>query len=358
MAPASGIAALTVRPGVADSVALTEIAAPRAETGRLIAETLAIGVCGTDHEILEGRYGEAPPGRDRLVIGHESLARVLESPAGSNLRVGELIVGIVRRPDPVPCPACAIGEWDMCRNGLFTERGIKARDGYGATRIAVEPAFAVPVPAELGALGILTEPASVVAKAWEQIERIGRRSGAWRPRRALVTGAGPIGLLAALMGVQRRLEMHVFDQVSDGPKPALVGDLGAEYHAGSLAALGGLEPDIVLECTGASAVVLEVMNHTARGGIVCLTGVSSGRREIRFDVGALNRTIVLENDLVFGSVNANRRHYAAAIGALAAADENWLARLVTRRVPLARWREAFERRPGDVKVVIDFGGSA
>jgi threonine dehydrogenase-like Zn-dependent dehydrogenase len=358
MAAAPGIAALTVRPGVPDSVALTEIAAPMPGDGRLIAETLAIGVCGTDHEILEGRYGVAPPGRDRLVIGHESLARVIATPADSAVRVGELVVGIVRRPDPVPCPACALGEWDMCRNGRFSERGITARDGYGAVRVAIDPAYVVPVPAALGALGVLAEPASIVAKAWEQIERIGRRSGAWRPRRALVTGAGPIGLLAALMGVQRRLEVHVFDRVSDGPKPELVRDLGARYHAGSLAAIEGFEPDILIECTGASAVVLEAMHHTARDGIVCLTGVSSGSRELRIDVGALNRTMVLENDVVFGSVNANRRHYAAAIDALAAADPAWLARLVTRRVPLERWREAFERRPGDVKVVIDFRASA
>jgi threonine dehydrogenase-like Zn-dependent dehydrogenase len=354
MAFASGIAALTVRPGAADSLALTEIAAPSTESSRVLAQTLAIGVCGTDHEIVAGRYGEAPPGQDRLVIGHESLARVLQAPADTSLRAGDLFVGIVRRPDPLPCPSCAIGEWDMCRNGRFTERGIKARDGYGAERFCIDPAFVVPVPAALGALGILAEPASIVAKAWEQIDRIGRRSDAWQPRRVLVTGAGPIGLLAALMAVRRRLDVHVFDRVGDGPKPALVRDLGATYHAGDLAALAVLEPDIVVECTGAAAVVLEAMNLTARGGIVCLTGVSSGHREIRLDVGALNREIVLENDVVFGSVNANRRHYAAGIEALAAADARWLARLVTRRVPLARWREGFERQPDDVKVVIDF----
>jgi threonine dehydrogenase-like Zn-dependent dehydrogenase len=358
MASSPGIAALTVRPGTPDSIALTEIAAPAPDAGRLIAHTLAIGVCGTDHEIVGGRYGDAPPGRDRLVIGHESLLRVVESPASAPLRAGQLVVGIVRRPDPVPCPSCAIGEWDMCRNGRYTERGIKQRDGYAAERVAVDPDFVVPVPDALGTLGVLAEPASVVAKAWEQIERVGRRSGAWQPRRALVTGAGPIGLLAALMGVQRRLDVHVFDRVSDGPKPALVCELGATYHAGDLDSLAGLEPDIVLECTGASAVVLEAMRHSARGGIVCLTGVSSGSREVRLDVGALNRSIVLENDVVFGSVNANRRHYAAAIASLAAADMTWLARLVTRRVPLARWHEAFERGPGDVKVVIDFEGRA
>jgi threonine dehydrogenase-like Zn-dependent dehydrogenase len=133
-----------------------------------------------------------------------------------------------------------------------------------------------------------------------------------------------------------------------------VRDLGATWHAPDPAELRDLEPDIVLECTGASTVVLEVMQHTASAGVVCLAGVSSGRRTVSLDVAALNRTMVLENDLVFGSVNANRRHYEMAARCLAAADPEWLSRLITRRVPLARWQEAFERGADDVKVVVDF----
>jgi threonine dehydrogenase-like Zn-dependent dehydrogenase len=289
------------------------------------------------------------------VLGHESLLRVIEAPDDSGFAVGDLAVGIVRRPDPVPCESCAVGEWDMCRNGRYTERGIKGRDGYGAERVCLDPEFAVAVPAALGTLGVLAEPASVVAKAWEQIERVGGRAAAWQPRSVLVTGAGPIGLLAALMGRQRGLEVHVFDRAERGPKPGLVRDLGAEYRAPDPESLGDLTADIVIECTGASSVVLEVVNRTAPLGVVCLTGVSSGSRAVQLDVGALNREIVLENDLVFGTVNANRRHYEAAIRCLAAADPAWLARLVTRRVPLERWREALAREPGDVKVTIEFG---
>ena len=350
--------ALTAEPGRAQSIALENRPDPVPRPNALLARTLAIGVCGTDREIVAGLYGEALPGGSRLVLGHESIARVIEAPRGSTFVPGDLVAGFVRRPDAVPCPSCAIGEWDMCRNGRYTERGIKQRDGYGAERIAIDPAFAVAVPASLGVLGVLTEPASILAKAWEQIERVGRRAGAFRPRSALVTGAGPIGLLAALMGRQRGLDVHVFDRAVDGPKPGLVRGLGAHYHSGTPDSLGGLEADIVVECTGASAVVLDVLCRSTPAGIVCLTGVSSGHREIRLDVGALNRSIVLENDLVFGSVNANRRHYEAAVRALEAADPAWLAQLLSRRVPLARWREAFEPRPGDVKVAIEFGEAA
>jgi threonine dehydrogenase-like Zn-dependent dehydrogenase len=345
--------ALTVVPGTAGSVRLDSIDPPVTGGHRLRARVLALGICGTDREITAGDYGWAAEGRDRLVIGHECVAEVVESPNGG-LRPGDLIAGIVRRPDPVPCPSCAAGEWDMCRNGLYTECGIKSRDGFGAEWIAIEPEYAVAVPRALGRLGVLVEPASVMAKAWEQALRIGARAASWRPRTVLVTGAGPVGLLGALIARQQGMDVHVYDRVTAGVKPGLVRDLGATYHAGDLAALRDLEPDIVLECTGASAVVLEVMQNTASNGVVCLAGVSSGRRTVSLDLATLNRTMVLENDLVFGSVNANRRHYEMAARCLAAADPAWLARLITRRVPLAQWQEAFQRGDDDVKVVVDF----
>ena len=131
-------------------------------------------------------------------------------------------------------------------------------------------------------------------------------------------------------------------------------DLGGTWHHGDIADLAGLEPDIVLECTGAPAVVLAVMQTSGRNGVVCLTGLSSGGRTLDLDAGGLNRSMVLENDVVFGSVNANRAHYEAAARSLAAADPAWLGRLISRRVPLERWPEALERRPGEVKVVIEF----
>jgi threonine dehydrogenase-like Zn-dependent dehydrogenase len=326
--------------------------------GSLLVETLAIGICGTDVEIVSGRYGWPPPGRERLIIGHESIGRVLDAPEGSNFASGDLIVGVVRRPDPVPCRYCAVGEWDMCRNGLYTERGIKERDGYGSERFRVEPEFAVKIDARLGDLGVLLEPASVVAKAWDHAERIGARSSAWNPRSVLVTGAGPIGLLAALMGRQRGLEVHVFDQVVDGPKPQLAQDLGASYYGADLPPVGELDPDIIIECTGATRVIADVITRSAPSGIVCLTGMSSGGHTISLDLGSVNRSMVLENDVVFGSVNANRAHYKAGAVALARAERAWLSALITRRVPLADWPDAFERRSDDVKVIIDFNGAA
>jgi glucose 1-dehydrogenase len=341
--------AMAVDPARPGSAALVELDEPVGD-GDVLVEGLAVGICGTDAEIASGRHGEAPAGAPFLVLGHENVGRVVEAPTDGPLAAGDLVVGIVRRPDPVPCRPCSLGAWDMCRNGRYTERGIKGLHGYGAERWFVEPEFAVPVDPGLGDAAVLVEPTSVVAKAWDHIERIAGRAPI-DPHRVLITGAGPIGLLAALLAVQRGLEVHVLDQVVDGPKPDLARDLGATYHAGTVGEVP--EPDVVIECTGAPTVVLEVIQRSAAAGIVCLTGVSASGRTLEVDIGATNRSIVLENDVIFGSVNANRTHYEAAAQALSAADPRWLGRLLNRRVPLERWTEALERRPDDVKVVVD-----
>jgi threonine dehydrogenase-like Zn-dependent dehydrogenase len=343
--------ALTVVPHQAGSAALSDVDEPPESDGPILVETLAVGICGTDIEILSGAYGWSPPGRDRLVLGHESLGRVLEAPPDAPVNKGDLVVGIVRRPDPVPCANCAVLEWDYCRNGQYTERGIKERDGYLSERYRITADFVVKVDSSLGALGVLLEPTSVVAKAWEDVDRIGGRAH-WDPGSVLVTGAGPIGLLAALLGVQRGLDVHVLDRMSAGVKPDLVRALGATYHSGPIADTG-LAPDVIIECTGVSSVILDAMSHIGIGGVMCLTGVSSGGHLIDFDEGALNRNMVLENVAVVGSVNANRRHYELAAQALADADRDWLSGLVNRRVPLERWAEALDRKDDDVKVVID-----
>jgi threonine dehydrogenase-like Zn-dependent dehydrogenase len=350
---ASAMRAITVTPGEPGSARLADLPEPEPGPGELMVEVLCLGVCGTDREIVDGTHGELPEGRDRMVLGHELLGRVLEAPEGNAFQPGELVAGIVRRPDPVPCPCCARGEWDMCRNGLYTERGIKGRDGYGAERVTLEADFAVPVSPDLGELGVLTEPASVLAKAWHQIDRIRERACAAHER-VLVTGAGPIGLLAALMAVQRNFDVHVLDRAETGIKPALVRGLGATYHSSSIEELGeDTEPDVIVECTGVAELVADAMRFTAPGAVVCLTGVAPSRT-LSVDIGAINNELVLENDVVFGSVNANRSHFEAAADALARADHDWLGRLITRRVPLDRWQEALEKGDDDVKVVVEF----
>ena len=348
--------AIAIVPGRPETAGLIDLPEPPASDGSVLVRTRSIGICGTDTEIAIDGIGAPPPGEERLVLGHESLGEVMEAPADSNLSAGDLVVGVVRRPDPLPCPACAADEWDMCQTGGFVERGILGYHGYGSERFRIDPRFAVRLDPALGDLGVLLEPTTVVAKAWEHAMRIGARSW-FQPRVALVTGAGPIGLLAALLARQRGLETHVVDLVTEGSKPRLVADLGAHYHAEPLSELA-VEPDIVIECTGIGQVILGALRRTARGAVIALTGLAHDDRTIEVQSGAMNKELVYGNRVVFGSVNAARRHYDQAANALAQADPGWLAQLITRRVTPEEWPLALKKRPEDIKIVIDMAGTA
>jgi glucose 1-dehydrogenase len=344
--------AITVEPKKQGSARFEEVPEPDLRDGSVLVEAIAVGVCGTDVEITEGKYGWAPPGKTRLVLGHESLGRVIEPDPAGRLKKGDLVVGIVRRPDPVPCPNCAVGEWDMCRNGEYTERGIKQIDGYMSEHWRIEPDYAIKVDPTLGILGVLLEPTTVVAKAWEEVDKIGQRAF-WEPKTVLVTGAGPIGLLAALLGKQRGFEVHVLDRAESGAKPLLVRSLGATYHSGSVAGIG-FDPDVVIECTGVGPVINESIHQVGSGGIVCLTGVGAGGAASGQITANVATDAVLRNKVVVGSVNANKRHWFKGGEALARADRGWLSQLITRRESPQNFANALHRSPDDIKVVIQF----
>ncbi len=347
--------AITIVPGKPNSASVQEVPEPSSGDGSIVVRALELGICGTDFELISADYGWPPPGSDHLILGHESLGRVEEAPKGSGFAKDDLVVGVVRRPDPVPCVACAVGQWDMCRNGKYTERGIKERNGFGSEYWRIEPDFAVRLDPSLNGLGVLMEPASILAKAWDHITRIGERAE-WKPKTLLITGAGPIGLLGALMGAQRGLQVHVLDRVREGPKPQLVHDLNATYHTGQIKDIG-FRPDIVIECTGVASVIVEAMEQLGNDGILCLAGVSSHGQQISIDIGTINRNMVLENSVIFGSVNANLTHYRMAEEALLKADRSWISRLISRKEPLANWQQALQRRPDDIKVVIEFAAT-
>jgi threonine dehydrogenase-like Zn-dependent dehydrogenase len=208
------------------------------------------------------------------------------------------------------------------------------------------------VPPALGLNGVLLEPTTVVTKAWEQVVAVGKRAF-WEPRSVLVTGAGPIGLLAALVGKQFGLDVHVFDRMESGLKPELVRALGATYHCGSIKDIG-FAPDVIVECTGVGQVIADSARTIATGGVMCLTGVGSGGRTGQAATADVASAMVLRNLVIVGSVNANKRHWYKAGEALARADQAWLSRLVTRRERPENYARALERTADDVKVVIQF----
>jgi threonine dehydrogenase-like Zn-dependent dehydrogenase len=343
--------AITVEPKKAGSARYEEFPEPDVREGSVLVEAVAVGVCGTDVEIVEGKYGWAPPGKTRLVLGHESLGRVLDPGPNSSFKKGDLVVGIVRRPDPVPCANCAVGEWDMCTNGQYTERGIKEIHGYMSERWRIEPEYAIKVDSSLGILGVLLEPMTVITKALEPSFIIGQRAY-WEPKTVLVTGAGPIGLLAALRLKARNLDVHVLDRAETGPKPQIVRDLGATYHTGSVLDLD-FNPDVIVECTGVGSVIADAIQKVDSGGIICLTGVGAGGAAGRV-VADMAAAAVLKNNVIFGSVNANKRHWYRAGENLAHSDREWLRRLITRIEKPENFQQALVREPDDIKVVIQF----
>ena len=347
--------AIAVVPGHPETAGVIDVPEPDRADGSILVRTRLVGICGTDVEISVDGYGSAPPGEDHLVLGHESLGEVVEAPEGSGFSRGDLVVGVVRRPDPLPCTACAADEWDMCSNGGFVERGIKDRHGYGSERFRLDPRFAVRIEHRLGDLGVLLEPTTVVAKAWEHADYIGARSSTER-QVALIIGAGPIGLLAALLARQRDLDTYVVDQVTDGAKPQLVADLGAHYHSGTVADLPAA-PDVVIECTGIGELAIAAAERMAPGGVIALTGLSNSERTAETHPDAMNKALVLGNKVIFGTVNAARRHYDQGAAALLMADEAWLGRLITRRLSVDEWPAALEKGPDDIKVVVDLTAS-
>jgi threonine dehydrogenase-like Zn-dependent dehydrogenase len=240
----------------------------------------------------------------------------------------------------------------MCRNGRYTEHGIKEIDGFMSERWRIEPEFTMKVDPSLGLLGVLLEPTTVVVKAWEQAARVGQRAF-WEPRTALVTGAGPIGLLAAMVGKQRGLEVHLLSRETSGPKPDLVRALGATYHSGSVKDVG-FEPDVIIECTGVGQVIADSIQTIGAGGVICLTGVGSGGSTTRVSTADVAAEVVLHNNVIVGSVNANKRHWYKGSEALARADRSWLRQLLTRSERPEHFAQALQRREEDIKVVVQF----
>lgn len=337
--------AIAVRPRQPNTIHLADLPEPRLDAidgGRgILAQVLRVGVDATDREINAGEYGAAPPGCEVLVLGHESLCRVLEvGPAVNELLPGELVVFTVRRPGTSLYDL--MGLQDVTTDDVYLERGISLRHGYLTERVVDHADFAIKVPASLGMLGVLLEPTSVVEKAIRQAYEIQRRLGVWRPRRAIVLGAGPLGLLATMALRARGLEVVTFAR---DRMPFLNGELaqqvGARYLSAAdadlkaaAAALGNV--DLIVEATGYSPLVFEAMERLGRNGVLVLTGIAGGhRKQDAIHADHILQGFVLGNKVMVGSVNAARQDFERGVGDLVMAEAlwpGWLGRLLTHRV--------------------------
>jgi len=348
--------AIAVKPGVPNSIHLTEIPQPAVEdiaNGRgVLVRVLRVGVDGTDKEINAAEYGQAPNGFDYLVIGHEGFGRVEEvGPNVTEVRPGDYVVATVRRPGTSIYDL--IGTNDMTTDDTYFERGINLRHGFMSQYYVDDAEFIVKVPEGLKNVGVLLEPTTVVEKGIAQAFEIQRRLRVWRPKRAAVMGAGTIGLLATLALRLRGLEVTTFGLT---PKPYLNSDLieaiGARYQ--STKELPLIEAaqkqgsfDIIFEATGYSPIVFEAMQALAKNGVLVLSSVTGGDRSIEVPADQINLSFVLGNKVMVGTVNANREYFEMGVKDLAQAEAEypgWLSRLLTHPVKgLENYNELFDK---------------
>jgi threonine dehydrogenase-like Zn-dependent dehydrogenase len=342
-----------------------EVPAPSRRSEREVTVRIReVGICGTDREISTFKYGTPPPESDRLVLGHEGLGEVVE--VGSRVRTlapGDLVALSVRRPcNDETCVACRVGRQDFCVSGHFTERGIKGADGFMTELVVEEEKYLVRVPSNLAEVGVLIEPLTVAAKAAVDLDAILRRYP-WEPLRlrALVLGAGPIGLLSAMMLVARNATTFIYSrEAADGPRAELARSFGAEYLSAGDTSLFELparigSADIIFEAVGTARVAFGALAALAPNGVLILSGFPSAHAPIEIDLDGIMRDIVLKNQVLVGTVNASRGAFEAAVRQLEqfmGLFPKALRSLITHRVKLEDVPEVL-RRPGGIKQVVD-----
>jgi glucose 1-dehydrogenase len=340
---------LIVQPGTAGSAHVGEVPDVKAAANEVLLRVLEVGVCGTDREISQGIFGAAPAGEKLLVLGHESLSVVEQD--GHGFTRGDHVTATVRRSCH-HCIACEQGEPDSCLTGDYSERGITRLDGFARELVAEDATQLIPIPRSLGRLGVLAEPSSVCARAIRHARAIGNRQP-WQLRRALVIGAGAVGMLSTFL---LRLEGLDVWTASLEPSNALVEAIGAHYvptGGSDLKELGGF--DLVVECAGDAQTMANSLGLLGRSGVACLLGIDPRKQQVALDGPTIGVDAVLENRVLFGSVNAQRQDWVAAVDGLARAHERWpdeLAQLVSLRVPLDHFAEAFDHRGGKATLVL------
>jgi threonine dehydrogenase-like Zn-dependent dehydrogenase len=346
-----------VVPGRAGSGAVRDVPEPALTAEDVLVDVVRVGVCGTDADIERGEYGRAPEGAEVLVLGHESFGRVARD-AGS-LKAGTPVVASVRRPDG--CPNCLSGEQDMCLWGGFRERGIKGIHGFCAERFAERPEHLFVVPEAIAEVAVLLEPLTITEKGWRHLAAAQRRMTVWEPRTAIVTGAGPVGILAAVKLRLHGLDVTVVEREPKPQKEALLARIGAGYAATKVTPLATVAErakriDLVIDATGNSAVALECLRLVGANGAVLLTSVTGGKRTLEVPGDVINQNLVLGNVLVLGIVNARSDDFRSGIADLSEAQRRWpgfLAALITRRVPLADAAAALRHDPSQIKTVVE-----
>lgn len=339
--------AIAVTPGVAGSAALKDVPEPTPKRGELLLRVQRVGVCGTDMDIVNGFYGEAPIGSPYLILGHESLSRVESLGLGvSGFKKGDLVVPTVRRNCPENCLNCRSGESDMCLTGHYKEHGIKGLHGFASELAVSDSRFVVKLPDALSEVGVLLEPLTIVEKGIGQSFLIQNTRMKWKPRNALVLGSGPVGLLATALLEMMGMEVTtVARKPSDSSKARLASSLGANYVNVVDTPLSSMEDkfDLVFEATGSTSVALEAQSLCSTNGVVSFVGIYRSQVGTE-DAGKVFTNLVLGNRVFFGSVNANISYFRRGAEDLVRIRRKWkgfLEGIMTDRIPLEKAESAY-----------------
>jgi glucose 1-dehydrogenase len=353
--------AIVVRPGEKDSIHMRDMPDPRLKPGEVAVKMLRVGLCGTDAEINHGLYGKPPDGEEFLILGHENLGVVEE--VGKRVKgwkVGDLVVSTVRRPCGV-CQNCKAGENDMCSSGQYTERGIMRRHGFMAEYYTESPHYLNKIPKAVRDFAVLLEPMSVVEKGIDHAFLLQRRL-VWKPKLAVVLGGGPVGLLAAAVLRVRGLRTIVVGREPQTDNRAQIGlALGAEYISVADKTIFDVQkavgqPDLIIEATGNARVVFDAMETIGPNGVLCLLSVTGGDAKSEEPVDRINQRLVIGNQVVFGSVNANPRHFAMGVKDFVAIEKKWpgvMTRFLTNRIPWENHKTWFSERGSGIKATLE-----
>lgn len=355
--------AIVVKPGEKDSIHMRDMPDPRLKPDLVAVKMLRVGLCGTDAEINEGLYGKPPDGDEYLILGHENFGVVEEvGRKVKGFKAGDLVVSTVRRPCG-HCYTCRHGENDMCLSGDYLERGIMRRHGFMAEYYVESPQWLNRIPKAVQEIGVLLEPMSVVEKGIDEAFRLQKRLP-WQPRTALVLGAGPVGLLAAAVLRARGLDTYVVGREAAGDVRArMVMKMGAKYESVASRTLFDVQKaippiDLAIEATGAAAVVFNAMQILGRNGVLCLLSVTGGSRTAEQPIEKINQQLVLGNQVVFGSVNANPRHFAMGVKDFTLIEKKWpgvLKQLITSSLPWGEYHGWFGQRGDGIKTTLEIG---
>ncbi len=352
---------IAVIPGIRDSARLIEVEKPRVDKDSLLVKVLRVGIDGTDIDINQALYGKAPEGKRELILGHESIGRIEEmGEEVKGFKLGDLVVATVRRPCWEGCLNCLHGESDMCLTGHFKERGINGLDGYLSQYYTEVSDFLVKVPDDLEEVAVLLEPFSIVQKGIFQAFKLQERM-LWEPKKVLVLGAGSIGLLAALICRLKGLTVFLLARKElKGVRTEIVTRTGMTYLRDDISieqirSMCG-EMDIIFEATGFSPLAFDSLPLLHANGSMCLLGIPVGSHTVTIDASQLSSKMVLGNQVLFGSVNANRKYFEMGLEDMQKIENRYfglLKKLITQRLAMADFKKAFEPYPDHIKTVIE-----